>query len=247
MENIKDFLRKVNLPMHAVTGEALEAFKRQREEEDRAMVEKILRENEAARKAKPQRIFDKNSLIPPALKKATFDNYKPTTPELWEAKSVAIDYVTSFNLDDPQCLMMMGSCGVGKSHLAVSILKHLIGNGFTGIFITVPELLTKIKATYNKESNHTELELLEVIKTVDCLVLDDIGAEYGTSWALRKLFEVIDSRSGRHTIYTTNLNMKELKERFEERDISRMKGHAELLTMEGPDYRDTVLCRRERR
>ncbi|MED0673163.1 ATP-binding protein [Aneurinibacillus aneurinilyticus] len=245
MKNIREFLKNENMTFP--DGEALEAFKRQREEEDRAMVQRILQENKEARKAKYQRVFNENSLISPALLTATFENYEPGTFELREAKRITMDYAERFALDDPHNLLMMGDYGVGKSHLAVSITKRLAEKGFTSIFVSTPELLTKIRSTYNRDSNHSELELLELIKTVDCLVLDDIGAEYGTDWAVTKMFEVVDSRLGRHTIYTTNLGPEELAERLGPRNMSRMKQDTEILVMQGDDYRDTVLCRRERR
>jgi DNA replication protein DnaC len=245
MKSIRELLKNENMTF--LDGEALEEFRRKREEEDRAMVQRVLRENEEARKAKYRRLFDENSLISPALRTASFENYEPTTFELREAKRIAIEYAERFALDDPHNLLMMGDYGVGKSHLAVSITKRLAERGFTSIFVSVPELLTRIRSTYNKDSNHSELELLELIKSVDCLVLDDVGAEYGTDWAVTKMFEVVDSRLGRHTIYTTNLGPEELEERVGRRNMSRMKQDTEILLMEGDDYRDIVLCRRGRR
>jgi DNA replication protein DnaC len=224
-------------------GKALEAFRKQQEAEERAMVEQIMRENAAARQRKLQRIFTENSLIPPALRHATFENYQPTNTELRAAKEAAIEYAETFRPDESKNLLMTGDYGVGKSHLAVSILKRIIERGFTGIFITTPELLTKIRSTYNRDSNHSELELLETIKNVDCLVLDDIGTENGTDWAVSKLFEVVDGRLGKHTIYTTNLNSKAMEKKIGERNFSRMSFDTVPIVMTGDDYRRRGLRR----
>ncbi|MBN6186428.1 ATP-binding protein [Aneurinibacillus sp. BA2021] len=234
MKSVRELLKNQNM---ITDSKALEAFRRQREAEERAMVEQIMRENAAARQAKLQRTFDENSLIPAALRKATFENYRPQNASLVKAKQILFDYPEEFEPDESKNLLLTGDYGVGKSHLAVSVLKRLIERGFTGIFITVPELLTKIRSTYNRDSHHTELELLETIKGVDCLVLDDIGTENGSDWAVSKLFEVVDGRLGKHTIYTTNLDSIALERKIGERNFSRLMFDTIPVVMKGEDYR----------
>ncbi|WCK53865.1 ATP-binding protein [Aneurinibacillus sp. Ricciae_BoGa-3] len=234
MKSLKEILKTPNT---SISGEQLEAFKRQREAEEREMLQQIMRENLAARQTNLERIFDENSLIPLALRNATFENYESANIHLRRAKEMAYGYAETFKADESKNLLLTGDYGVGKSHLAVSVLKRLIKRDFTGIFITVPELLTKIRSTYNKESNHTELQLLEIIKGVDCLVLDDIGTENGSDWAVSKLFEVVDGRLGKHTIYTTNLDSKATEKKIGERNFSRLMFDTVPVVMTGEDYR----------
>src|SRR5690606_31680904 len=137
--------------------------------------------------------------------------------------------VGTFDKDNPRNLVFTGSYGLGKSHLAASICRELNDMGYTSIFISVPKLLTKIRDTYNRDSNINESQLLDALSNVDCLALDDMGAEktkrgeqQGESWASEKLFEIIDSRSGKHTVYTTNLTSAELTKKIGPRNISRM-------------------------
>lgn len=188
-------------------------------------------------------MFDNNSLINPDLQNATFDNYEPTNEILYTAKNVAMDYVNSFDLTNPKNLLFGGKYGLGKSHLSAAICKGIQEKGFTTIFISVPKLLTKIRSTYNKQSEFTEAQLLDVLAKVDCLALDDIGAEKtkkeeeGESWAVEKLFEIIDSRSGKHTIYTTNLSSDELSKKVGPRNFSRMMMNTKPFKFEGDDYR----------
>ncbi|WP_250637008.1 ATP-binding protein [Lentibacillus amyloliquefaciens] len=72
---------------------------------------------------------------------------------------------------------------------------------------------------------------------MDLLVLDDIGAEQQTEWSTSKLFEILDDRSGKATVYTTNLSSDELKERVGERNFSRMMDNTNVIVMNGSDYR----------
>jgi DNA replication protein DnaC len=189
-----------------------------------------------------KRLFDQNSTINPDLQNANFESFETSNDYLTEAKQLAMNYVESFNLEKPYNLLFGGKYGLGKSHLSVSICKGLNDRGFTTIFISAPKLLTRIRGTYNG-GNVTELQLLDALATVECLALDDIGAEKskkdddGESWAVEKLFEVIDGRSGRHTIYTTNLNSDELSRKVGLRNFSRMMMNTKPFKFEGDDYR----------
>src|SRR5690625_3742639 len=150
-------------------------------------------------------MFNDKSLINDRLKQSTFENYEPTNENLARAKKLMQRYSANFDLDNPVPVLLKGSYGLGKSHLAAATLKEIAKRGYTSIFISVPKLLTKIKASYDRHSEMTEYELLHALSTVDCLVLDDMGAEQTkiprdgeVPWSTTKLFEIIDARIGKH-------------------------------------------------
>lgn len=208
--------------------------------EDIRNAQETLRQHEQRKRA---RIFGDHSLINPNLQTVSFETYIPRDESGVDAKKAAINYANSFNPKNPRNILFAGSYGLGKSHLAASVSKSLMEKGFTSIFIAVPKLLTKIRDTYRSKSEHTESELLEALEKVDCLILDDVGAEQskkqddGESWAVSKLFEIIDSRVGKHTVFTTNLSSRELQDRIGPRSYSRMMQNTEVIKMEGKDYR----------
>lgn len=207
-------------------------------------------ENEQARlakieqqKSKVKQYVEKYSTVNPDLENATFESFDPSTGNQVEALKLAMEYVQQFSLSDPKNLLFAGLYGLGKSHLSYSICKALREKGFVAVFISVPKLLTIIRSSYNKSSNVTEGDLLDVLSKVDFLALDDIGAERskrdedGESWAAEKIFEIIDGRSGRSTIYTTNLTAEELARKVGERNFSRMMMNTKPFKFEGVDYR----------
>ncbi|MCF3942178.1 ATP-binding protein [Oceanobacillus alkalisoli] len=202
--------------------------------EDMKLVEEAKKRGVAFKNKKMKQLFDYYSLINDALKDATLENYEPTSNELAIAKQNIMTYIQQF--DGTKNLLLHGNYGTGKSHLSVSVTKELMERGHECLFLSLPKLLTKIKETYNNKGV-TEDELLEVIQRVDLLVLDDIGAEHHTEWANTKLFEVLDDRSGKSTIYTTNLNSNELRAQINERNFSRMMENTDIITMNGRDYR----------
>lgn len=194
-------------------------------------------QREETKKARLLKIFKQNSLINPSLQSATFENYEPS--EFKQAYEQAKKYVTEFDIDKPRNLLFQGSFGTGKSHLSVAIAKELTKKGYTAIFISTPKLLTKIRNTYNKNSELAEESIINSICNADLVVFDDIGAEGDIKgWGLQKIFEVIDQRAGKHNIYTTNLTSAEFESTKDlNRIFSRLMMDTELIKMDGTDYR----------
>ena len=77
-------------------------------------------------------------------------------------------------------LLFTGSIGVGKTHLAVGVLRRLVQErGVRGLFCDYRELLKSIQNSYNPQVQTTELELLKPVFAAEVLVLDDLGAQTG--------------------------------------------------------------------
>jgi DNA replication protein DnaC len=193
---------------------------------------------------KALKLFDQESIINDRLKAVTFENYMPTNASQEKAKQTVMRYVQNFSKENPVPLLIRGDYGLGKSHLAAAAVKELAKKNVTSIFISVPKLLTKIKGTWDKESDVSENELLDALERVDCLVLDDLGAEQTKkpkngeiTWGVSKLFEIIDARIGKHTIFTTNLEHEELQKHLGPRNFSRAMEGVHPIKIEGDDYR----------
>ncbi|WP_260858089.1 ATP-binding protein [Bacillus sp. FJAT-22090] len=211
--------------------------------EDLVLAKRVIENDRKARMNRTKDIFDQNSLVNQSLLKATFENYIPPSAELNTAKQSLVSFVNEFNPKKGKNLLLVGTYGTGKSHLSYATAKSLIANGHSALFLSVPKLLTKIKDTYNPNSKFSENDLLEYVAMVDLLVLDDLGAEYtnvknsSDNWTTTKLFEVIDSRAGKHTIYTTNLSSVELESKVNARNFSRIMDNTDVVPMNGRDYR----------
>jgi DNA replication protein DnaC len=124
---------------------------------------------------------------------------------LKQAKLLAQGFVRDYPATE-KGLLLMGPSGVGKTHLAVAALKELIRRGHAGLFCDYRELLKEIQASYNPASESTEMGVLEPIRTVELLVLDDLGASKPSAWVLDIIGLVLNARYNerRMTILTTN-------------------------------------------
>jgi len=122
------------------------------------------------------------------------------------AKLVVQRFAAEFPVGNENGLLLMGPCGVGKTHLAVAALKEIILRGHSGLFYDYRELLKEIQDSYNAESQATEMGVLEPVLQAEILVLDDIGSSKPSLWALETVGHVLNTRYNekRVTLLTTN-------------------------------------------
>jgi DNA replication protein DnaC len=138
-------------------------------------------------------------------------------------------------------LLFMGPAGVGKTHLAVSIIRDLIQKGFAGLFYEFGSLLKEIQDSYNPISKSSELKVLAPVFQADVLVLDELGATVPTDWVRDTMYQIINKRynDNKLTIFTTNYldKNKELEERVTYRLRSRLFEMCTNIVIDGEDYR----------
>jgi DNA replication protein DnaC len=146
-------------------------------------------------------------------------------------------------------LFFVGDPGVGKTHLAVAILKQVIrARGARGIFYDTRDLLKLIRSTYNDANKTTELDVLRPVMEADLLVLDDLGAEKTSEWVEETLNLIVNTRYNerRATIFTSNYpdlppdanqSVITLHDRIGFRMRSRLHEMCDFLDLEGADYR----------
>lgn len=175
---------------------------------------------EAARQAKIK-FFERFSILNDDLKNAEFSNFKAEYESLDEAVERIYHYLETFT--KKESIYIYGDKGRGKSHLAVSAYKFVKNLGYTSLFFDVPKLLNVIRSIIRKDVDFSENDLFSAIESVDLLILDDIGAERKTEWVEEVMFLLINQRQGKSTIYTSNLDIKELEERYGGRIADRIK------------------------
>jgi DNA replication protein DnaC len=150
--------------------------------------------------------------------------------------------------DDGIGIIINGSYGAGKTHLAAAVAHELMKQGFQPIFGTLINLLDKIRATYDDfDSKVTENQIINSYINCSLLIIDDIGKEKPSEWTLQKLYQVLNERyeNNNPVIITSNYDIEKLKERltvngnFEtaEAIISRIYEMCKGINLQCEDYR----------
>lgn len=197
--------------------------------------------------------------IPPRYEHCTLETFTPGTPTLRAALEKAVAFCESYphlGEDEGLGLLFSGDNGVGKTHLAVAVLRELVtAKGARGQFWDFHGLIREIKSSYDPETKTTELQVLQPVVEQDVLVLDDLGAWKMTDWMNDTLFYILNSRymAQRPTVITTNyqdvtreaalsadhLRRKEfLVERIGQRLRSRLMEMCLVVRMQGADHRE---------
>jgi DNA replication protein DnaC len=133
-------------------------------------------------------------------------------------------------------LLLEGSYGCGKTHLAAAIANETVSRGVPTLFMTIPDLLDSLRFAYNNPETTFETRF-EDVRTVALLVLDDFGTQNATPWAQEKLFQIINYRyiNKLPTVITTNLILDEIESRIRSRlQDSNFIKHIRITA---PDYR----------
>jgi len=145
--------------------------------------------------------------VPKRFARCELSNFEHDMDSQREAWRKAQAFIEAFPIEE-KGLVLHGPHGVGKTHLAVGILKAVIRQkGARAFFFETRELLRLVRDTYNRSTEETEMEVLRPVLEADVLVLDDLGAERTSEWVQETLGLVVNTRynTRRPTIFTSNL------------------------------------------
>ena len=140
-------------------------------------------------------------------------------------------------------LVLRGGYGCGKTHLAAAIANACVEKGRPVLFLTVPDLLDHLRATFAPSAPDDQVTPYQTrfheIRRAPVLILDDLGTESGTTWAREKLYQIFNHRYNARlpTVVTTNHELEEIPMRIRSRLVD--PDLSQIVSIRAPDYRGT--------
>ena len=212
---------------------------------------------EAAENSKNKYIKEQNKKewlesigIKAQYEKATLENYKPQT----ESQNEALKCCKYLSEGELKKLVLLGSNGVGKTHLASALVKK-----HNGLLITAYEMFANYRACFSAKAKYTELEIINKFSTLPLLAIDEFGRTKGSEAEENFLSAIIDNRHSNElpTLILSNLIRKRdcvfyqskpetckecqrfncLESRLTKDVISRLRENSKVILIEGEDYR----------
>jgi DNA replication protein DnaC len=205
------------------------------EEIEKEQIEKEKRDKQEARISRMKQMN-----IEPMYYESTLDNFIPQTPE----QTRALEYAREMVRTKTGKLVLIGSNGTGKTHIAVSVMRIIGGSIFT-----MYEISTRIRASYIHGAKETELEIVDELARLPMLAIDEIGRTKGSEAETNWLSYIVDKRNSRRLplILISNKHDKKtcpengckncLENYISEDIMSRLSTDGHLVRLNGEDYR----------
>ncbi len=186
--------------------------------------------------------------IPRRYEHCDLDHFVTYGNESLEQAVKQARWIVAHYFETTRGMFLLGQPGVGKTHLAVAVLKGIITQHRAhGLFYDLSQLLRVIRSTYNPQVRASESEVLQPVMQADLLVLDDLGREKTSEWVEETLNLIVNTRYNerRLTLFTSNYDISEdvtdpdsLQVRVGFRMYSRLHEMCEFLHLNGADYRE---------
>jgi DNA replication protein DnaC len=186
-----------------------------------------------------QRALD-NTNLRGRFRDATLDNYKADTPDQQAVLSACREFADNFDRDNGCNLWLIGTPGTGKTHLGSAIAMAVRAKYCLATKVmTCREIVRMVRATWQRDSEKTETQVIDGLGSLPLLVLDEVGVGFGTDSELISLYDVLDMRYQlrRPTVLISNLNAPAIKEFLGDRLYDRLREGAKVVPFKWDSHR----------
>ena len=179
--------------------------------------------------------------IPEAYLEKCFDNFETPTEEHAQFKDAVLKAMGRLFAGTTQGILLSGSCGAGKSHLLVAVLREYIlrRDLARAFFINVPQLFFDLKASFDPKSPYSERVILKRLRNTHLLALDDFGEGLKGDYANEVIYSVISHREfgGLPLLISTHHEPEAIIGIYSPAVYDRIMGMCEVIEVDLPSWR----------
>ncbi len=186
--------------------------------------------------------FDE-SIFSDMVDEKAYNSQKSPRENILLIKDIATKFVEGFDDVDTKNLLFTGGTGLGKTFLSNCIAKAMLDKGKTVLYQTSGRLMDLVMDYRKGDSENFDASQYEELFNVDLLIIDDLGTENMTEARRSELFNILNTRllnsAKKHTktVISTNKDLKELVNYYDQRIVSRILGNFEICRFFGRDLR----------
>ena len=180
--------------------------------------------------------FKDISIVDSKFDKSTFEKADMSDEHIKFCKNFSERFISRGQA--PKGLLLHGTVGTGKTYASACVANELMNSGKTVLVMQLGLYLNKLQ----REWAEAEKEVLKQVAECDLLVIDDFGAEKVSEFVIEKTFNLIDTRyrAEKPIIITSNLNLKQIENKFTERVADRISEMCILYAVKGESKRKNI-------
>lgn len=147
----------------------------------------------------------------------------------------------SSRLGEGILVALLGTRGGGKTQLGVELMFDVTANLRSARYVTAMEIFLDVKASYRKDSEKTEDEVVQSYCKPSLLILDEVHERGETPWEDRILTHIIDKRyrdGNRDTVLIANLDRVEFEKSMGKSVVSRLNETGGIIVCNWPSFRE---------
>ena len=222
MEGVNSYISQICGHLRNMTPEEMAAHDAEIERQERQQAEREKLER-YEKSGVPERYFNE-----------ALDTYKITNEMQATAAKAATNFLHAVKCGEFKSLVLIGSAGTGKTHLACAIIREAGGK-----YRTAPDIVEEMRRAKSFTANDTEADIIDYYAHVSLLVIDEIGRGIAATDEKYMLYQILNARynTRKPTVLISNFTKADFLQYIGVAAADRLVESAEVWELNGESYR----------
>ena len=202
--------------------------------------EKALAEDRKANKSRQIETWLKNAAIPKRYRSAKISATNEAQKLVYDRMQKYVDNFSKVQLRGSNVLML-GTVGSGKTHLACAVANEVIKKGHSALYLTLNEAVLLVTESW-KKGGESEIKILRRFCEADLIILDEIGCQRTSDISSSIITAIYDAlyREQKPVISLSNLTAEQVCRQLSPRVYDRITQNGVVFELNGESVRQSV-------